>query len=207
MSTTMAVDKNESNTESVPAKKVVEIKSLKQWYGHATKNLAKNTCAEFLSRTRAFLCEDESRRGIVRPLLNQWDWNKISADDCVKQLFQSLIAWEANRCMQKAVEDIHKKNWMCVVKSEGKEVATEFFDNCMAAEGWACRRLVENASDATATITAKLEKTVIELDRHTALYRLRKVTKHPFMKITSSMGGGLGWGHKAREHRYYFSRG
>ena len=210
MSATMAVSETPKEKESngeVVAKKVVEIKSLPQWYKHSAKHITAKTCGEFLGRTRGFLCDD-GRRDLVRPILNNWDWNKITAEECIRQLIPILIQWEANKALTHAQENTARGNWTVEIRSEGKEVLTKAFEVFHDAERWAWRRLVENTSDSEAILTAKLEKTIIIIDRHTALWKLREVVKHPLMKIKPQSGsGGLGFGHKAKEHRYYFSRG
>ena len=210
MSAMMAVvakeSENESNGEGAPKKKVVEIKSLPQWYKHSAKHITKKTCGEFLAQTRGFLCDD-GRRDLVRPILNLWDWNKISAEDCIRQLIPILIQWEANKALEQSIEKTARGNWTVEIRSEGKEILTKSFATETDASGWAYRRLIENASDAEAIITAKLEKTILIVDRHTAIWKLRAVVKHPYMKISSSTGGGLGFGHKARDSKVHFSHG
>jgi asparagine synthetase A len=205
MTASIAVSNGKSVSET-PAKKVVVIKSISQWYSHAVKRLGKNQATEFLTETRAFLCEEETRE-ITRPLLNLWDWNQITAEECVKVLFQDLVKWQAERAMKKAIEGTSKKNWSVVIKSGENIVHEGNFDDANTAERWSWRRLVESESNAIATITAKTEKTILEVDRHTAIWKLREIVKHPFMKVTSSGSGGLGWGHKARDFKPRFSHG
>jgi hypothetical protein len=184
-----------------------EIDSLTRWYKMAVKRMARQESQEFLAETRAFLCQEETQK-ITRPILNQWDWNQISPQECIKELFKVLVEYQAQMAMQQALSNVQRGNWMVLLRSGDRVIGEASFSDCNVACRWADRRLIESESDATATITARLEKTVLELDRQGALWRLRQINKHPFMKITSSMtGGGLGWGHKAREHRTYFSRG
>ncbi len=88
----------------------------------------------------------------------------------------------------------------------------EGFDILQDAEGWADRRLFENASAVHAeivTMMAGKDGKAIKFISHRqdAIARVLKQKKAPFTKNQSSSGGGLGFRPKVKNDHFYFSRG
>lgn len=211
----LAAIKGQSKTKAPKAAK--EITTLKAWYAIASKSINEQSAA-FLVRTRSFLINGE-HASIAKPIINQYDYGQLTAHACIESLFQSLIAWESNKLLGIAIKDMeegkHRGNWLVTVWGDCRPTAIDgsvqiekSFNTYKEAAGWADRRLVETYSDAYAILTAQTEATVIKVDRHDALYRLRELPSKTVCKITGKTTSSLSWGQKkSGGDRAYFSRG
>lgn len=198
-------------------KAVKEITSLKAWYKVAVKSI-NDQSASFLALTRMFLINGEHAVA-AKPIINQYDYGQITAHGCIESLFQALVAWEADRLLGIAIKNVeegkHKGNWLVQVFGDkrptcpdGSLILEQSFDTFKIASGWTDRRLVETFSDAYAILTAQTEATVIKVDRHDAMWRLREIHSKTVCKVTGKTTSSLSWGQKkSGGDRAYFSRG
>ena len=200
-----------NQAETVKPKKTMEdkwksIDSLSKWFGHAAKNVG-DTSIAFLQTTRPFLISGEWNKE-VRGILNQWDYGTITAHHCIEEIFKALVSFQGQKGLQKAKEDSFRHNWT-VSLYEGEVLMVEkTFATHKEAASWTDNRLIEMASNAHALMQAKMENTIIRVERGEAMYRTRQVSNSPVCKTTSKTTGTLSWGQSKRgSTRVFFSRG
>lgn len=94
------------------------------------------------------------------------------------------------------------------VKNNGEEEELiKGFDKSMDADRWADRRLFEGASDWYAEVDHASMNVHTRIERADSVARILRKPKGPTIHEKGKSTRSLGFEHKAKENRFYFSRG
>lgn len=129
------------------------------------------------------------------------DWGKINHLQAFGQVQAFILPIAIKEAEKK------EKNWIAKIYSDGECIREESFNRSFEAEHWADLRLLECASNGYAEVSASDYRGMIRLERLDAIARIMKPKAGPAMKAQKKTTNCLGFGHKAHEHRYHFSKG
>lgn len=111
------------------------------------------------------------------------------------------------------------KPWTAIIVDEAGHVQTRInakgeeeelsksFEHSSDADRWTDRRLFEGATDWHGEVSHATLKTVVVIERQDAIARILKKPKGPTVQVKGKSTKSLGFEHKAKENRFYFSRG
>lgn len=111
------------------------------------------------------------------------------------------------------------KPWLAVIANEKGEVQTRInakgeeedliksFEHAVDADRWVDRRLFEGAVDWHGEVSHSTLKTLVVIERLDAIARILKKPRGPSVHVKGKSTKSLGFEHKAKENRFYFSRG
>ena len=194
-----------------------------------TQTKAAANAAGFLGQYREWLETGEVAE-LTSPILAKLDSRELLPTPALKEItsvvFAHMMAQESVKAEEsiakareakpktekRVVATVYTARGEIAVDAQGKELQ-QGFDLGQDAERWADRRLVESAPDCICKIVHTTVKDrngnpmVAEVTREEAysrLYKGRKMASHKKVGVSMSR---LGFGVKAKNDRFYFSRG
>jgi hypothetical protein len=183
------------------------------------------TTGELAERTSPILAKYDADK--AQALAKMQDTNKI-AQASLKEIAHAVMVHiiESDHAkMEEKLEEAQspktgtKKPWIATildaagnictrVKEDGEEEElVKGFDHASEADRWVDRRLFEGASDWYGEIDHASLPIHTRIERQDAIARILKKAKGPTVQVRGKSTKTLGFEHKAKENRFYFSRG